>query len=245
MPEERAQNDHFLFYTTEVSENRVVLDKGETRHLNSVLRIEEGDVICVTSGSGTVFRCRIESLGRNGCECVIVDRTPQPCPNAELDFYLGLPDKKPFERAIEMLIPLAVRSITPVVCEYCQNQWWSQRWENRRERFERKMVAAAKQSWNTHLPRLHEPVPFGAAMEGDGPLLYAHPRGDTMETWGGMINGADSCSCFVGPPGGFSPGELEAFRDAGAAAVWLSPHRLRTEHAAAAMAVVLRQATEQ
>jgi RsmE family RNA methyltransferase len=46
------------------------------------------------------------------------------------------------------------------------------------------------------------------------------------------IKNAEAVSCFVGPPGGFSPKEIDQLKSAGVMFVSLSKNRLRTELAA-------------
>jgi RsmE family RNA methyltransferase len=104
------------------------------------------------------------------------------------------------------------------------------------------MIAAAKQSWNPHLPRLADPVGFDETPAGlAGQAVVADPDGMRAGELAERCGEAEEFSCFVGPPGGFSPGELAGLREAGAVGLWLSPYRLRTEDAAAAMAAVMVQ----
>lgn len=242
MSDSGRTEEHILFFSEEISAGRVHLDQGETRHLRSVLRIETGDEIHVTDGRGTIYRCEVEVLEKRACTTRIVERR-EPAPvRPRLHFYIGMPDKNPFEEVLSTLIPFGVASIVPVECGYCQSPWWARRWEKRRERFRRKMIAAAKQSWNAHLPELADPIGFQEALGAvSGRAVFADPDGMRAGEIAEGSGETEEFSCFVGPPGGFSPGEREGLREAGARGLWLSPYRLRTEHAAAAMAAVMRQ----
>ncbi|MFW6456995.1 MAG: RsmE family RNA methyltransferase [Planctomycetota bacterium] len=244
MSRQNQTEDHILFYSDNISGDVIHLGQNETRHMKSVLRIKEGYEIYVTDGRGHIYRCQVDSLDRDSCVARIVDHDEIPSPPPHLDFYIGLPDKKPFEEIMETLVPLGACSITPVECEYCQSPWWERRWEKRYDRLIRKSIAAAKQSWNPNLPSLSEPIPFPQAMEKNHDiLLHADPDGTTTHTMSEeSLSTETRLSCFIGPPGGFSPVEKASLTEHGALPVWLSPFRLRTEHAATVMAAALMQA---
>ena len=234
--------DHILFYSENIRAGRIHLDQGETRHLRSVLRVETGDTIYVTDGRGTIYECRVEKLAKRSCDATILHEECRSAVRPSFHFYIGLPDKNPFEEVLASLIPLGVASITPVQCEYCQSPWWAKRWEKRRDRFHRKMIAAAKQSWNPNLPVLEDPIEFNNALKAcRGKPLFGQPNGLSVAELARTCGEVAHFSCFVGPPGGFSPAEIEALRGEEALPLALSPYRLRTEHATAAMAAVLVQ----
>jgi 16S rRNA (uracil1498-N3)-methyltransferase len=242
MADSDRTEDHILFFSRDISAGRLHLDQGETRHLRSVLRIETGDEIFVTDGQGQIHRCEVEVLDKRSCTARIMETREQARVRPLLHLHIGMPDKNPFEEVLSTLIPFGVESIVPLACEYCQRPWWDKRWDKRRDRFRRKMVAAAKQSWNPHLPELADPIGFRDALAGcPRPVVYADPDGVHVDALGQQYGDAEKVSCFVGPPGGFSPGEVEALREVEARSLWLSPYRLRTEHAVSAMAAVMVQ----
>ena len=53
-----------LFYTSNVSGSRAVLDSEESTHCIRVLRHREGDMISVIDGRGSLLDCRIEKCDR-------------------------------------------------------------------------------------------------------------------------------------------------------------------------------------
>ena len=48
---------HFLFFTRQISPDKVVLDQEETRHAVNVLRLSEGESFLATDGRGNMYRC--------------------------------------------------------------------------------------------------------------------------------------------------------------------------------------------
>lgn len=229
--------DHFLFFSTNISEGIVSLDQEETRHAHSVLRLQKGDTIFVTNGTGRIFSCAIEHIGKESCVTRIIKEKVQELPKPAMHFFIGLTEKDSFEEALMGLVPLGVMHITPLECEYCQKKWWVKKWEKHAERFRNKMIAAAKQSWNAWLPNLIGPVEFKKALSvAQGLIFVADKSGEALDTSLDKLTLQDTISCFVGPQEGFSQNELDELKQNGAHSIKLSDKRLRTELAATVLA---------
>jgi 16S rRNA (uracil1498-N3)-methyltransferase len=180
-------------------------------------------------------------------EIDIVEILRQPTPSPFLRMFVGLPDREPFEEALPGLCALGAAEIVPLVCKYCQEQWWRP-WEKRLERLRRKMIAGIKQAQNPWLPHLREPRPFSEALhelEGQStgkPFgIVADPGGAALAPLLRTAGPIDRIDCFIGPPGGFSPEELAHFSSWNIQRVTLSRFRLRTELAAIASCAQIMQ----
>ncbi len=230
--------DHFLFFSTDISGEVLTLDPEESRHACSVLRVRAGDRIFVTDGTGHIYVCSIEQLDKRATQTKILEKKAQEPPKPAMQFFVGLPEKDAFEKVLTGLIPLGVMHITPVICNFCQKKWWKKNWEKQADRFRKKMIAAAKQSWNAWLPVLNKPATFEEARRSaQGLLFVADDQGETLDKYTSN-NSCDSSNiaCFIGPPGGFSAEELTMLKDRGVNPIKLSENRLRTELAAAILA---------
>ena len=229
--------DHFLFFSNNITGESIELDEEEIRHAFSVLRLEKGDTIFITNGTGRIYACIIERIDKKACFTRILKKKVQEPPKPAMHFFIGLTEKDSFEAAIMGLVPLGVMHITPLECEYGQKKWWVKKWEKHAERFRNKMIAAAKQSWNAWLPNLNEPVEFKKALSmARGLVFVADENGEALDISSEKFSIQDSISCFIGPPEGFSPEELDELRKYGSKAVKLSDKRLRTELAATILA---------
>ena len=229
--------DHFLFFSTDVSEGILKLNKEEAWHARLVLRLQKGDTIFVTNGIGRIFSCAIESIKKESCITHIIKEKVQEPPKPAIHFFIGLTEKDSFETAIMGLVPLGVMHITPVECEYCQKKWWVKKWEKHVERFRNKIITAEKQSWNAWLPNMTGPVEFKEALSMmQGLVFVADKRGEALDTSLDRLTLQDTISCFIGPPEGFSPTELDELKQSGAYSIKLSDKRLRTELAATVLA---------
>lgn len=224
---------HFLFFTSRVENGAAFLDKEECRHAFSVLRHSPGETMRITDGKGLFYECTIREQSSEGAQCAVVKTIPVPAPKKSVSVYAGIPEKEAFGELCESLAALGVSKIVPVECEYCQDRWWLA-WEKNATRFTKKMIAGIKQAKSAWLPLMSAPQPLAGALGScAGTLMLAAdesgvPFIDVIE----RIKNAADVSCFVGPPGGFSPKEIDALKSAGAILVSLSRNRLRTELAA-------------
>ncbi len=228
---------HHLFFSRDIAGAVVRLDASESRHATRVLRLRVGDGLRLTDGTGSVYRCTVSSIGAEGVVADVVEAVAWARVSPRITLAVGLPERDRFELLVEHVTPLGVTAIVPLVCEFCQEQWWRGKWAKHAERLERKMVAAVKQSLNPFLPALSPPRPFAEALQSaEGVIALADEQGGPLPD---AVRGVPSISAFVGPPGGFSPSEIDALRTRGALPVCLSPNRLRTELAATCLAVLL------
>jgi 16S rRNA (uracil1498-N3)-methyltransferase len=165
----------------------------------------------------------------------VVKTIPAPALKKNVSVYAGLPAKEAFGELCESLAALGASRIIPLECEYCQDRWWLA-WEKHGQRLLKKMIAGIKQAKSAWLPHLSAPQLFaGAQGEGAGAgalVLAADESGVPFIDVIDRIRDAAAVSCFVGPPGGFSPKEIDQLKSAGAVFVSLSQNRLRTEVAA-------------
>lgn len=228
--------DHFLFFSDKINDDTLILDKDETTHALSVLRIRIGDSIFVTDGKGTIYFCSYSSLVSNCCLLKIIKKKKQESTLPHLNVFVGLPEKESFESVLTALVPLGVMSITPIVCKYCQKKWWSKKWDKHTMRFQKKMIVATKQSWNAWIPILNEPVSINSAVSmANETIIVADEKGAPFVSINKNLIKPKALSCFIGPPGGFSDDELSNLQKAGGLFTKISKHRLRTELAVTVM----------
>jgi 16S rRNA (uracil1498-N3)-methyltransferase len=238
-----TDSSHFLFFSQSIENGVVFLDKDECRHVFSTLRVESDQTIRVTDGRGTLYECRLAQREKDGARFHIERSAHGERQTPEVRVCVGLCDKEEFGGLVQDLAALGAASIVPVVCEYCQSPWWRM-WEKHEVRLRGKMIAGIKQSQNVWLPTLAEPTPLSEALAAAQgcPLLVADQNGSPLASAVEAVRGASLASCFVGPPGGFSPQESAQISSAQAYCVALSENRLRTELAAVLLCGVVKSA---
>lgn len=234
--------NHYLFYSNKIKENRLLLDDEEVRHAYTVLRLENGAIIHVTDGVGNIYTGQIDYIDKKKCDVLILNTQIQKQQKPFLHFMVGMPEKDAFENMLLGIVPLGVVRIVPLVTQYCQKAWWAAKWDKHKERFNRKMATAAKQSWNAWIPLLDAPIPFSQALDHiKETSLVAHITGTSLSEFLKETNIPETLRCLVGPPGGFSPSELSSLETAGSVFITLGTHRLRTELAATVFAGTIVQ----
>ena len=227
------------FYTPDVAPGPHALGTEEARHLAQVLRARPGDAVELADGRGAVFPAEVVSVGKR--EALLQVGVPAcfPEPSPRLTLWVA-PTKHTdrFEWFLEKACECGVSRIQPV---------WTARSERRvekRERWQRTLAEAMKQSRRAWLPELLPAVDVGqalsdlAASEDDTPWLGLahcpvpeHPEWTRQSVKQAMPTGRDVLLA-VGPEGDFDPHEIEAFAQAGFTPVTFGEHRLRTETAA-------------
>ncbi len=241
------QTEHFLFFAQSIRKETAFLDTDDSHHALSVLRLSPGENIRLTDGNGFIYRGLIDSVLKGQVSVHITEKTTCPKTLPLIDLYVGIPDKNAFENLIDMVVPLGVSNITPVVGQFCQRKWWEHKWNKIYQRFEKKMIVGIKQSKSAFLPRLNQPVSFEKASQTIQPQnlqLVASPDGNPVVSVCKKIINAPVVTCWVGPPGGFSPEEEKILSANKASEIWLSPNRLRTELAATLLVANVIQCTK-
>ncbi|MCL2844659.1 MAG: 16S rRNA (uracil(1498)-N(3))-methyltransferase [Chitinivibrionia bacterium] len=247
---------HFLFFSENINENSILLDSDEVAHISNVLRFSEGDEIRITDGKGNIFESKIVKMKRDSALCEIISTHRHKPPLCAITVAIGMPEKEKLEDVCEMLAPLGVAKIVPLITNKCQKNYADERWEKVAQRCRRKIISSIKQSLNPHITVLEKPVELGKFCEiGDG----SENSGDfetrralsLLGDFGGqrideIIKKGDipqSICIFVGPPSGFSQDEIDSIvKTRHALSLCLGEYRLRTELAAVCAAAAVGQA---
>ncbi len=242
------------------------LAPGEAEHVLRVLRLRVGDALLGLDGAGGCVPLRIRSLGVGNAakargrasEREALELAPagsawrEPAPGEAgaalpwIELAIAWPKPALAEAMLDRLVQLGAAAIVPLECEHAGPQ--SSPGGARRERLERILREACKQSRRAHLPQLHEPLALEAYLQqrtaARGAWLEPGAR-TSLPTWlqapqtaAASAQRERPLTLAIGPEGGFSERERAAFERTGWPALALGPHVLRIETAAeAAMAV--------
>ncbi len=224
-----------LFYAPDV-ETTGMLPPEESAHAVRVLRMHEGDPICVVDGRGTTFSCVIAAASPRGCLLSIEKRCPEP-PRPGGGVHLAVAPTKSMERMewlAEKATEIGIDSLTFLATANTERR------VVKAERVEKIVVGAMKQSHKARLPHVEGLVPFDAFVQRpfQGRRFIAHCYGPELDGPAGkpfladvLAPGSDAL-VMVGPEGDFTPDEVRRAMAAGFIPVSLSDSRLRTETAA-------------
>ncbi len=232
----------FLFFSDRISAQSIELDLEETRHLTDVLRIIPKSRLSVTDGKGSLFLCEFTVRHKKGCTLTILEQKKQPQNYPHLDLFLGVPQRDAFEMALTLLPPLSVAKIVPLLSQHCQKIKWTTQFDKYYPRFYRKIVSAAKQSWNCWFTELAQPAPIVEDLFNEYDLLLvADVQGQSLDSLLPKGQSPERIGCLIGPPEGFSSEEIILFQSKAARLVKLGGKRLRTELAATVLAGTITQ----
>ena len=234
---------HRHFVATEILEKaRVTLDHADSRHFLNVLRLKKGDEVQLFDGYGAEANCLIAEASRG---CVTLDRkgevvrhSPFPC---RLVLGACVSKGKRMEWTIEKAVELGVSEIIPIASRFSVVRLEKDDHEDKRERWRRIAIDAARQCGAHFVPDIHEPLDFDAAMKMvvENDIAFAGalqpdaiPLREALAAHRAEERETKSVVWLVGPEGDFSPDEYADMRSRGIKFVSLGDLVLRTETAA-------------
>jgi 16S rRNA (uracil1498-N3)-methyltransferase len=221
-----------LFYSKELSEKQIVLPPEESKHLLKVLRAKKGDTVLFTDGKGHLAKTILDQENIKGCICLIHDISFFPPDPKTIHLAVStLKNHNRFEWLVEKAVELGVNRITPIICERTEKP------SIRRERLEKIMISAMKQSERLYLPHLAPPEKYNTFLsECNEPIrVIPHCAEGKKEPVNILQTQYNSVVFLIGPEGDFTATEIDLAMHHGFVPVTLGKARLRTETAAIAL----------
>ena len=236
-----------LFYSKDITDGGRVLDPDESAHCVRVLRHRRGDQINVVDGHGMLYRCTIVDDDPRGV-LFDVDEWVENYGSHDYRLHMAVCPPKNidrFEWFAEKATDIGVDRSTPLFGDYSERRVF------KRERIERLIVAAAKQSHKGAIPELDEALTVTEFLQQDHEGLKlicycdeATGKIDIKEALAAagfsiarqnLFEASDPkpmVSIMIGPEGDFSRAEVALALERGWQPVSLGDSRLRIETAA-------------
>jgi 16S rRNA (uracil1498-N3)-methyltransferase len=220
-----------LFYNPNIDETTesFSFDKEESKHIIKVLRKKDTDILFVTNGHGFLFKTEITLASDNKCTVQIlsVEKT-EP---SKFQLHLAVAPTKMndrYEWFLEKATEIGIHEITPIICDR------SERKVVNRERFEKILLTAMKQSNVLFLPKLNQAITFKefVKQKSEGLQLIAHCEETDKKSLKSVLKPNENVTLLIGPEGDFSEKEIELALENNYVPVSLGNTRLRTETAA-------------
>jgi 16S rRNA (uracil1498-N3)-methyltransferase len=195
---------------------------GDELHHARVLRLREGEPVEVFDGRGMAFAGTTE--GPAGI------RLGDPAPSREsplaVHLAMSVINLDKFELVLQKATELGVASITPLLTDRMEVR--VERFRGKRERWQKILFEAVKQSGRAVIPALHEATAFDEAIALAGEKIVY----DADELPTATLQPCNPVTLYIGPEGGFSPREVELARQKDTLFASLGLRRLRAETAA-------------
>jgi 16S rRNA (uracil1498-N3)-methyltransferase len=220
-----------LFYNTTINETteNFSFDKEESKHIIKVLRKKDSDILYVTNGLGYLFKTEITLASDNKCTVKIISF--EKAAPSKYNLHLAVAPTKMndrYEWFLEKATEIGIHEITPIICDR------SERKVINKERFEKIILTAMKQSNELYLPKLNEAMTFKEFIktQNKGLQLIAHCEETDKKSLKSVLKPNENITMLIGPEGDFSEKEIELALENNYIPVSLGNTRLRTETAA-------------
>ncbi len=226
-----------------------LLDGAEGRHAGVVQRRGPGERVDVVDGQGVRLVGTVASVGGDGVLLDVVQVVVEPVPDVALVLVQALAKGDRDELAIEAATEVGADAVVPWQAERSIVVWRGDRAAKSRARWLGTVKAAAKQARRARVPEVGTALDTRALAErvrtvvgSGGAALVMHEEAAAPIADVPLPTGAGTqCLVVVGPEGGIGDAELARLTEAGARAVRLGPHVLRTSTAGPVALAILAQ----
>jgi 16S rRNA (uracil1498-N3)-methyltransferase len=218
-------------------------DGPEGHHAATVQRLRVGERLILADGRGGTAYAEVLGVGKGSVEFRVAERSFQPAPDPRLVVVQGIAKGDRGELAVQAMTEIGVDEIVPWAASRSVAQWRGDRGVKAREKWASTAREAAKQARRSWLPMVGGDPDCStmqvAARLGEAAAAFVLHEEATSRLTAAVLPPAGEIVLVVGPEGGISDAELEAFVGAGATAVRLGSEVLRTSTAGVAALSVL------
>ncbi|MFI5219362.1 MAG: 16S rRNA (uracil(1498)-N(3))-methyltransferase [Bacteroidia bacterium] len=218
-----------LFYCPNINSDLHFFSEEEAEHCIGVLRHKKGDVVHLVDGEGGLYKAEIIIAEKKNCEVRILE-TQKETGRRNYSLHIAIAPTKNIDRLeffLEKTTEIGIDEITPIICEH------SERKEIKRERLNKILVAAMKQSVKAYLPELNSSIRFKDFVEqAKSPQKFICTcEVDKSSTLKNIYSKENDVLLLIGPEGDFSKEEIKFAESNGFKTISLGESRLRTETA--------------
>ncbi len=221
-----------FFYTDYIStsDNIVVLNEDNSKHIVQVLRMQNGKQLKLTDGVGNILLAEITDAHKKKCTVKIIERTKYEKPVNKICIAISpVKNNSRLEWFLEKATEIGVSEIVLLMCERTEKQ------NIRMDRMKGILISAMLQSQQAWLPILEEPKKYMEYIKtvNTENKFIAHCEENKKTSLKQIVkNNTGQSTILIGPEGDFTPQEIELALENNFTAVALGDTRLRTETAA-------------
>jgi len=228
----------------------IVIDGDLAHRLGRVLRMRPGDRMILLDGRGRAVEAAVSAVRSGAVHAIpLAERHEDTETASSVVLCAALLKARRWDLVLQKGTELGLARFVPVMTEHSVVALDERPSPTRAARWGRIVEEAAEQSRRTRLPTISSPVPledaFASVPENARAVIgCVHARAIVLRDALGLTNaergdGDGDIWVFVGPEGGFSPGEVDTARHQGIVPVGLGPRVLRAETAALVMTALV------
>jgi len=223
-----------LFYSLKPISDIHILNDQESKHVVKVLRLRTEDELYLTDGKGNLYQTKIIDDNIKACAVKIVSQI-ENYNRLLYNLHIGIAPTKNSDRLewfVEKAVEIGISNITTLICEH------SERIFIKKDRMERLMISAMKQSLRIDLPIFSESMPFNDFIRqqcnnyNQKFIAYCGELEQKPASLKSVCQSKMDTLILIGPEGDFSPEEVHLAIENGFIPISLGRFRLRTETAA-------------
>ncbi len=228
------------YFVAPIQGDTAAVTGGDAAHLGRVLRVAPGDALTLCDGAGFDYDAEVVSVQPEHINLKILSKyTSISEPKLHITSCIGYAKGERMDWAVQKAVELGASVIVPFFSEHCVVK--PKNAAEKRARFARIALEAAKQSGRGLVPQVAEAEDFPAvlarASAASRALFFYEAGGQPLPD---AVGSEADILLITGPEGGFSPREAALAKEAGCVTVGLGPRILRSETAvAASLAAVL------
>jgi 16S rRNA (uracil1498-N3)-methyltransferase len=219
----------------------VSVDGDEAHHAVAVRRLRVGEQVVLTDGCGRSVRAEVSSTGKRAFTATVLAVEVSTIPEPAVVVVQALPKGDRGELAVEVLTEVGVARIVPWAAARSVAVWKGEREAKSLARWRSTAREAAKQSrrsWFPEVASLASTADVVALIESATLAVVLH-EGASASLASLEVPATGPIVVVVGPEGGLSNDEIDAFVAAGAHSARLGAEVLRTSTAGVAAVAAL------
>ena len=230
-----------LFYVEDIKngQKRCVISGAEARHIWKVLRMRAGDRLLLMDQNGNRYKGEIEDIRHSRVYILIKEKClPPPPPPVHITICISLIRSEPMDLVIQKASELGAEVIQPFYSERSIVRIAESKIDQRLRHWKEVAKNAAKQCGRSKPLQVFPPVLLRELLSRDWGkdslclLLWEQERATPIKD---VLRKADKVSKVtgvIGPEGGFTPQEVQLFKEKGFVSVSMGERILRAETAA-------------
>ena len=216
---------NLFFSNFSQTDNEIVVNENDSRHILKSYRKGVGDILNFTNGNGLLAECKIIEKGKK--IKVKIVKISKNKPN-KVSIHIAIsPLKNPsrFEWFVEKATEIGIKEITPIITKYSEKK------KVNHERLERISISSLKQSNQLFKPKINSTEKFSDFIKNNSDQKIMANLKTKNILAKESINSNQIC-LVIGPEGGFSDDEIQEAKNNKITEISFGENRLRSETAA-------------